>query len=65
MVPEQWEKEDAACVARQRPVIRICTELALVGVIYDVPLHSGGEWIMKVLWGVVCFFPDANILYMA
>jgi regulator of nonsense transcripts 2 len=49
MVPEQWEKEDAACVAQQRPVIHICAELALVGVIYDVPLHSGGEWIMKVL----------------
>ena len=49
MAPEQREKEEAARVARQRPTIRVCAELALVGVIRDGPSRSGGEWIMKVL----------------
>ena len=65
MVPDQREKEDTACVAWQRPVIRVCTGLALVGVIRDVPLRSGGEWIMKVLWDLVRHFPDANVLSLA
>ncbi|KAF8557593.1 ARM repeat-containing protein [Imleria badia] len=45
--PDQREKEDAARITRQRPVIRVCSELALVGVIRDSPSRSGGEWIMK------------------
>ncbi|KAK0212735.1 ARM repeat-containing protein [Desarmillaria ectypa] len=45
--PEQREKEDSARVTRQRPVLRVCSELALVGVIKDAPNRSGGEWIMK------------------
>lgn len=49
MVSEQREKEDAARVARQRPVLRVCSELALVGVIQDGLARSGGEWIMKSL----------------
>jgi regulator of nonsense transcripts 2 len=65
MAPEQREKEDAARVARQRPVIRVCAELALVGVIRDAPSRSGGEWIMKALRDLVRLFPDANVLYMA
>jgi regulator of nonsense transcripts 2 len=65
IVPDQREKEDAAYVAWQQPVIRICTGLALVGVICDVPLRSGEEWIMKVLWDLVCHFPDANVLSLA
>lgn len=47
--PEQREKEETARVARQRPLLRICSELALVGIISDGAGKSGGEWIMKVL----------------
>jgi len=65
MAPEQREKEDTARVARQRPVIRVCAELALVGVIRDAPSRSGGEWIMKALRDLVRLFPDATVLYMA
>lgn len=46
---EQREKEDSTRVARQRPVLRVCAELALVGIIRDAPGRSGGEWIMKVI----------------
>lgn len=46
---EQREKEDNARVLRQRPVLRICSELALVGIIRDGPNRSGGDWIMKVI----------------
>ncbi|EKM54104.1 uncharacterized protein PHACADRAFT_257716 [Phanerochaete carnosa HHB-10118-sp] len=46
---EQREKEDTARVTRQRPVLRVCAELALVGIIRDSPNRSGGEWIMKVV----------------
>jgi len=52
---EQREKEDATRVARQRPVLRVCSELALVGIIRDAPGRSGGEWMMKVLKELVCF----------
>ncbi|KAG1734757.1 ARM repeat-containing protein [Suillus paluster] len=47
--PEQREKEDSTRVSRQRPILRICSELALVGIITDGQKRSGGEWIMKVL----------------
>ncbi|KAG2345664.1 ARM repeat-containing protein [Suillus weaverae] len=47
--PEQREKEDSARVSRQRPLLRVCSELALVGIITDGRKRSGGEWIMKVL----------------
>lgn len=49
LTAEQKEKEDGARVLRQRPVLRICSELALVGVIRDGPEKSGGEWIMKAI----------------
>lgn len=52
---EQREKEDATRVARQRPVLRVCSELALVGIIKDAPGRSGGEWIMRVLKELVRF----------
>jgi len=55
MAPEQREKEEAARVVRQRPLIRVCAELALVGVIRDGPSRSGGEWTMKVLRDLVRF----------
>jgi len=59
MAPEQREKEEAARVTRQRPVTRVCAELALVGVIRDAPSRGGGEWIMKVLRDLVRFFSAA------
>ncbi|KAJ6594000.1 transcription factor [Mycena capillaripes] len=49
LAPEQREKDDTSRVTRQRPVLRVCSELALVGIIRDGPGRSGGEWIMKVL----------------
>ncbi|KAJ7178431.1 transcription factor [Mycena crocata] len=49
LAPEQREKDDASRITRQRPVLRVCAELALVGIVRDGPGRSGGEWIMKVL----------------
>jgi regulator of nonsense transcripts 2 len=49
LTPEQREKEESSRVIRQRPVLRVCSELALVGLIRDAPGRSGAEWIMKVL----------------
>lgn len=49
LAPEQREKEDSARVTRQRPILRVCSELALVGIIKDTPDRSGGEWIMKAM----------------
>lgn len=51
---ELKEKEDSARVARQRPVLRVCAESALVGIIRDGPGRSGGEWMMKALKDLVC-----------
>ena len=48
-VGEQREKEDSIRITRQRPVLRVCAELALVGIIKDGPKRSGGEWMMKVI----------------
>lgn len=52
--PELREKEEANRVARQRPLLRVCSELALVGIISDAAGKSGGEWIMKALKELVC-----------
>jgi regulator of nonsense transcripts 2 len=49
LAQEQREKEDAARISRQRPVLRVCCELALVGIIRDSPERSGGEWVMRTL----------------
>lgn len=43
------EKDDSNRIARQRPILRVCAELALVHVIVDSPGTSGGEWILKVV----------------
>ena len=58
MAHEQKEKEDAARISKQRPVLRVCSELALVGIIRDkdAPNRSGGEWVMKTLKDLVCIF---------
>jgi len=53
--PEQREKEDGVRVAKQRPILRVCSELALVGIIRDAPGRSGGEWIMRALKELVRF----------
>ncbi|KAI8994050.1 ARM repeat-containing protein [Trametes punicea] len=60
--PEQREKEDSARVSRQRPVLRVCAELALVGVIRDAPDRSGGEWIMKALRDLLSNDPSLSSL---
>lgn len=49
LAPEQREKEDSSRVTRQRPILRVCSELALVGIIKDSPERSGAEWIMKAM----------------
>jgi len=54
LTPEQREREDSARISRQRPTLRVCSELALVGIIKDAPNRSGGEWIMKILKELVC-----------
>ena len=61
MAPDQREKEDAARVSRQRPVLRVCAELALVGVIRDAPTRSGAEWIMKAIRDLVCSVASASV----
>ncbi|EIN12047.1 transcription factor [Punctularia strigosozonata HHB-11173 SS5] len=43
LLPEQREKDDAARISKQRPVLRVCSELALVGII------KSAEWIMKAI----------------
>jgi len=52
--PEQRDKEDTARIVRQRPVLRLCAELAIVGVIRDSPSRSGAEWMMKAIKEMVC-----------
>lgn len=53
LAPEQREKEDSTRVLKQRPILRVSAELALVGIIKDAPGRSGGEWIMKALKDLV------------
>ncbi|KAI0656547.1 ARM repeat-containing protein [Cubamyces menziesii] len=60
--PEQREKEDSARVTRQRPVLRVCAELALVGIIRDAPDRSGGEWIMKAIKDLLSNDPSLSSL---
>ncbi|KAH9929303.1 ARM repeat-containing protein, partial [Amylocystis lapponica] len=62
LLPEQREKEDAARVSRQRPVLRVCAELALVGIIKDGPGRSGGEWIMKAVKELLSNDPSLSSL---
>ncbi|KAF8893957.1 transcription factor [Infundibulicybe gibba] len=58
---EQREKEDTTRVVRQRPILRVCSELALVGIITDGS-RSGGEWIMKVLKELLSNDPSLSSL---
>lgn len=63
LTPEQREKDDAARVTRQRPVVRVSSELALVGIIKDAPDRSGAEWIMKAMKDLVRLIIDCFICY--
>jgi hypothetical protein len=64
---EQREKEESARIVRQRPLLRISSELALVGILSDGPGRSGGELIMKAvrelvrLYGIAFPATDASI----
>ncbi|KAF5354670.1 hypothetical protein D9756_005377 [Leucocoprinus leucothites] len=60
--PEQREKEDNIRILRQRPVLRICSELALVGVIRDSSERSGGEWVMKAVKELLSNDPSLSSL---
>ncbi|KAI0688727.1 transcription factor [Cerioporus squamosus] len=60
--PEQREKEDSARVTRQRPILRVCAELALVGIIRDGPDRSGGEWVMKTVRDLLSNDPSLSSL---
>ncbi|KAG6849824.1 hypothetical protein H0H93_004633 [Arthromyces matolae] len=62
LTPDQKEKEDIGRVVRQRPVVRVCSELALVGIIKDGPGRSGGEWIMKALRELLSNDPSLSSL---
>ncbi|KIK67319.1 hypothetical protein GYMLUDRAFT_156182 [Collybiopsis luxurians FD-317 M1] len=62
LTQEQRDKEDSVRVTRQRPVLRISSELALVGVIRDDPSRSGGEWIMKALKEMLSNDPSLSSL---
>ncbi|TFK44796.1 transcription factor [Crucibulum laeve] len=62
LAPEQREKEDSVRVTRQRPILRICSELALVGIIKDAQDRSGGEWIMKVIKELLSNDPSLSSL---
>ncbi|KAF8622647.1 hypothetical protein AX15_006759 [Amanita polypyramis BW_CC] len=62
LTPEQREKEDTSRVTRQRPLLRVCAELALVGIIKDAPDRSGGEWVMKVLKDLLSNDPSLSSL---
>ncbi|KAI6032951.1 ARM repeat-containing protein [Pisolithus orientalis] len=62
LTPDQREKEDVVRVSRQRPILRVCSELALVGVIRDSPTSSGAEWIMKVIKELLSNDPSLSSL---
>lgn len=63
MATEQREKEESARISRQRPVLRVCSELALVGIIRDSPGRSGGEWIMKAVRELVSDMSQCSSIY--
>ncbi|KAJ3556426.1 hypothetical protein NM688_g2036 [Phlebia brevispora] len=62
LAPEQREKEDSTRVSRQRPLLRVCAELALVGIIRDGPNRSGGEWMMKTIRQLLSNDPSLSSL---
>ncbi|KAG8863367.1 hypothetical protein FRB96_008859 [Tulasnella sp. 330] len=59
---EQREKEESARVIRQRPLLRIYAELALVGILTDGPSRSGGETVMKTVKDLLSHDPTLSSL---
>ncbi|KAG8770184.1 hypothetical protein FRC12_004459 [Ceratobasidium sp. 428] len=59
---EQREKEESARIVRQRPLLRITSELALVGILSDGPGRSGGELIMKTVRELLANDPSLGSL---
>ncbi|KAG9035197.1 hypothetical protein FRB95_011931 [Tulasnella sp. JGI-2019a] len=59
---EQKEKEESARVIRQRPLLRIYAELALVGILMDGPGRSGGETVMKTIKDLLSGDPTLSSL---
>ncbi|KAG8699751.1 hypothetical protein FRC09_006404 [Ceratobasidium sp. 395] len=59
---EQREKEESARIVRQRPLLRITSELALVGILSDGPGRSGGELIMKTIRELLANDPSLGSL---
>lgn len=53
---DQREKDEGARVARQRPLLRVYAELALLGILADAPGRSGGETILKTIKDLVRAF---------
>ncbi|KJA29027.1 hypothetical protein HYPSUDRAFT_33531 [Hypholoma sublateritium FD-334 SS-4] len=62
LTPEQREKDDSTRVTRQRPIVRVSSELALVGIIKDAPDRSGGEWVMKAMKELLSNDPSLSSL---
>ncbi|RXW16776.1 hypothetical protein EST38_g9080 [Candolleomyces aberdarensis] len=62
LTPEQREKDDNSRIARQRPIVRVCAELALVGIIQDSPGRSGGEFMMKAIKDLISNDPTLSSL---
>ncbi|EJU04317.1 ARM repeat-containing protein [Dacryopinax primogenitus] len=60
---EQKEKEDVARITRQRPVLRICAELGMVGVWRSEDgTKSGGEGVIKLLRDLLSHDPSLSSL---
>ncbi|KAG9123986.1 hypothetical protein FRC07_013290 [Ceratobasidium sp. 392] len=59
---EQREKEESTRIVRQRPLLRISSELALVGILSDGPGRSGGESIMKTIRELLANDPSLSSL---
>ncbi|KZO98973.1 ARM repeat-containing protein [Calocera viscosa TUFC12733] len=60
---EQKEKEDMARISRQRPVLRVCAELAMVGIWRSEDgARSGGEGVIKLLRDLLSHDPSLSSL---
>ncbi|KAG8901047.1 hypothetical protein FRB99_005589 [Tulasnella sp. 403] len=59
---EQREKDESARVLRQRPLLRVYIELALVGILQDAPGRSGGETIYKTIKDLLSNDPQLGSL---
>ncbi|KAF8310058.1 transcription factor [Cantharellus anzutake] len=60
--PSRRDREESSRVSRQRSLLRVCSELALVGIICDGPGKSGGGRIMKVVKDLLSNDPSLSSL---